>query len=155
MLANTFRVSIAACSRIVTTWILFLEKELKFLLPFSTLSEMEGLRRPKVFRPYANLRAILDCTEFSIEKPSRPSIQCQTYTVEPVLSGTVFSGHPLLSSHVVKSRKFRNISTIKVTFIERSPLLSGRGHLFHGPKINFSLFGNCVERSVESNCSKH
>ena len=62
------------------------------------------------------------------------------YTVEPVLSGTVFSGHPLLSGHVVKSQKFSNISTIKVTFIERSPLLSGRGHLFHGPKINFSLF---------------
>ena len=61
-------------------------------------------------------------------------------TVEPVLSGTVFSGHPLLSGHVAKSRKFRNISTIKVTFIERSPLLSRRGHLIHGPKLNFSLF---------------
>lgn len=80
MLANTFGISIAACSRIVTTWILFLEKELKFLLPFSTLSEMDGLRRPKVFRPYANLRAILDCTEFYIEKPSRPSSQRQTYS---------------------------------------------------------------------------
>ena len=61
------------------------------------------------------------------------------YTVEPVLGGTVFSGHPLLSGHVVKSRKF-NINTIKVNFIERSPLLSGRGHLSHGPKINCSSF---------------
>ena len=34
-------------------------------------------------------------------------------TVEPVLGGTVFSGHTLLSGHVVKSRKSRNISTIK------------------------------------------
>ncbi len=25
---------------------------------------------------------------------------------------------------------------MEVTFIERSPLLSGRGHLFHGPKLN-------------------
>ena len=61
-------------------------------------------------------------------------------TVRPVLSGTVFSGHPLLSGHVTKSQKFHNINTIKETFIERSPLLSGRGHLFYGPKLNFSLF---------------
>ena len=80
MLANQFGISTAACSRIVTTWILFLAKELKFLLPFSTLSEMEGLCRPKVFRPYPNLRAVLDCTEFYIEKPSRPSSQRQTYS---------------------------------------------------------------------------
>ena len=42
-----------------------------------------------------------------------------------------------------------------MTFIERSPLLSGRGHLFNGPKLNFSLFWNCIERSVESNNRKH
>ena len=42
-----------------------------------------------------------------------------------------------------------------LTFIERSPLLSGRGHLFHGPKLNFSLFWNCIKRSVERNYSKH
>ena len=66
-------------------------------------------------------------------------------TVEPVLSGTVFSCHPLLSGHVVKPRKFRNISTIKVTLIERSPLLSGRGHLFQGPKIHFSLFETALK----------
>ena len=80
MLANTFGISTAACSRIVTTWILFLDKKLKFLLPFSTLSEMEGLWRPKVFRPYPNIRATLDCTEFYIDKPSRPSSQRQTYS---------------------------------------------------------------------------
>ena len=33
-------------------------------------------------------------------------------TVEPVLSGTVLSGHPLLSGHVAKSRKFHNINAI-------------------------------------------
>ena len=27
-----------------------------------------------------------------------------------------------------------------MTFIERSSLLSGRGYLFSGPKLNFSLF---------------
>ena len=69
-------------------------------------------------------------------------------TVEPVLSGTVFNGHPLLSGQVAKSQKFHNINTIKETFIERSPLLSGRGHLFYGPKLNLLLFWNCIERSV-------
>ena len=27
-----------------------------------------------------------------------------------------------------------------MTFIERSPLLSGRGHLFHGPNLIFHCF---------------
>ncbi len=35
-----------------------------------------------------------------------------TSTVEPVLSGTVLSGHLLLSGHVAKSRKFHNTNTI-------------------------------------------
>ena len=61
--------------------------------------------------------------------------------MEPVLSGTVFSGHPLLSGHVAKSQKFNNINTIKETFIERSPLLSGRGHLSYGP----NLISHCFE----------
>ena len=30
--------------------------------------------------PYPNLRAVLDCTEFYIKKPSRPSSQRQTYS---------------------------------------------------------------------------
>ncbi|XP_028414129.1 uncharacterized protein LOC114537197 [Dendronephthya gigantea] len=80
MLANNFGISESTCSRIVTTWVLFLEKELQFLLPFSTLTEMEGLQRPKVFRPYPNLRAVIDCTEFYIEKPSNPSSQRRTYS---------------------------------------------------------------------------
>ena len=35
----------------------------------------------------------------------------KVYTVEPVLSGTVLSGHPLLSGHVAQSRKFHNTNT--------------------------------------------
>ena len=60
------------------------------------------------------------------------------FTVETVLTGTVLSGHPLLSGHGAKSQKFRHTNTIKVILIERSPLLSGRG--FHHPDLNFSLF---------------
>ena len=49
-------------------------------------------------------------------------------TVEPVLSGTVLSGHPLLSGHLSKSRIFYPLITAILTSIKRSPLLSGRGH---------------------------
>ena len=44
------------------------------------------------------------------------------HTVEPVLlSGAVLRGHPLLSGHVVKSPKLRNINPINMTLIKRSP----------------------------------
>ena len=58
-------------------------------------------------------------------------------TVKPVLSSTILSSHPLLSSHWAKSQTFCIINTSKVTLIERSSLLSGRHHLFQGPNLNF------------------
>jgi hypothetical protein len=62
--------------------VLFLEREVEFLLNFSTLSDMEGLPRPKVYKDmkYYSLRGIIDCTEFYIEKPSLPSSQRRTYS---------------------------------------------------------------------------
>lgn len=82
MLSTLFGISTGLASRISITWILFMEKELSFLLKFTTLEEMEGLKRPKVFRDikYEKLRAIIDCTEFYIEKPSLPSSQRRTYS---------------------------------------------------------------------------
>ena len=43
---------------------------------------MDGLKCPKVHRDikYEKLRAIIDCTEFQIEKPSLPSSQRRTYS---------------------------------------------------------------------------
>ena len=49
-------------------------------------------------------------------------------TVEPVLSGTVLSGHPLLSGQLLKSRKLCLLIIVILSSIKRSPLLSGRGH---------------------------
>ena len=82
MLSALFGISTALVSRISITWVLFMEKELNFLLSFATLKEMEGLKRPKVYRDIKNekLRAIIDCTEFQIEKPSLPSSQRRTYS---------------------------------------------------------------------------
>ena len=49
-------------------------------------------------------------------------------TVEPVLSGTVLSGHPLLSGQLSKFRKSCSLIIVILSSIKRSPLLSGRGH---------------------------
>ena len=59
MLSALFGISTALASRISITWVLFMEKELDFLLNFATLKEMEGLKRPKVYRDikYEKLRA--------------------------------------------------------------------------------------------------
>ena len=60
-------------------------------------------------------------------------------TVEPVLSGPVLSGHPLLSGQLSKSRKLVPLITVILTSIKRSPLLSGRGHPLLSPDELFLL----------------
>ena len=60
-------------------------------------------------------------------------------TVEPVLSGPVLSGHPLLSGQLSKSRKLLPLITVILTSIKRSPLLSGRGHPLLSPDELFLL----------------
>ena len=60
-------------------------------------------------------------------------------TVEPVLSGTVLSGHPLLSGQLSRSRKLCPFIIVILTSIKRSPLLSGRGHPLLSPNELFLL----------------
>ena len=81
-LCYVFGISIGSGSKVFVTWVLFLEKELEFLLDFSTLADMEGVKRPKVFRKskYLRLRSIVDCTELYIQKPSLPSSQRRTFS---------------------------------------------------------------------------
>jgi hypothetical protein len=80
MLADLFDIAPGTASRIFITWILFLEKELSFLLSFPTLAELEDIDCPGSMRQVENLRAIIDCTEFHIEKPFRISSQRTTYS---------------------------------------------------------------------------
>ena len=101
-------------------------------------TEVDGAPRSEYLTVILRTRVIYELLLYRQLLPKKTS-QC-SYTVESVLSGPVLSSHPLLSGHMAKSREFCNINTIKVTSIERSPLLSGRGHLFHNPKLNFSLF---------------
>ena len=76
-LADLFGISTGSTSRIIITWILFLEKE---LLHFPTLSELDGIQYPKAFRGIPDLQGIIDCTEFYIETPNRLPSQRSTYS---------------------------------------------------------------------------
>lgn len=82
MLCDVFGITTGTGSKIFITWILFLEKELSFLLPFSTKEELIGVPKPNCFKKksFNNLRAIIDCTEFYVEKPCKPSSQRSTYS---------------------------------------------------------------------------
>ena len=82
MLCDIFGITTGTGSRIFITWILFLEKELGFLLPFSTKEELKEISKPNCFKKdcFKNLRAKIDCTEFYIEKPGKPSSQRSTYS---------------------------------------------------------------------------
>ena len=80
MLSDIFGISAGTGSRIITTRILFLSCQLKFLLPFSSLKDLRGVKCPKSLGKINNLRAIIDCTEFYIQKPSRAFSQRSTYS---------------------------------------------------------------------------
>ena len=81
-LCDIFGITTGTGSRTFITWILFLEKELGFLLPFSTKEELKEISKPNCFKKdcFKNLRAIIDRTEFYIEKPGKPSSQRSTYS---------------------------------------------------------------------------
>lgn len=80
MLANLYGISPATVTKIFISWVLFLKDELTLLLQFSTLDEMQGIKVPKAFRPFPNLRYIIDCTEIYFEKPFKIARQRSTYS---------------------------------------------------------------------------
>ncbi|CAB4016757.1 Hypothetical predicted protein [Paramuricea clavata] len=80
MLGDLFDIAPGTASRIFITWILFLAKELSFLLSFPTVAEINDIQIPASLRGFAHLRRIIDCTEFYIEKPTRISSQRSTYS---------------------------------------------------------------------------
>ena len=51
------------------------------------------------------------------------------YTVKPVLSGHRIKRTPSIKRTVAEVPKFISLFTLNETFIKRTPLLSGRGHL--------------------------
>ena len=79
-LCDLFGISSSTGSNLFITWVLFLAKELQSFIPFPTLKDMEGLPRPPVYQNNPCPRAIIDCTEFYIQKPSLPSSQRRTHS---------------------------------------------------------------------------
>ena len=80
MLTDLFGISCGTGSKLFISWVLFLSQELKVFLPFSTLEDLKGIKRPDALKKMQNLRAIIDCTEFYIQKPSKPASQRSTYS---------------------------------------------------------------------------
>lgn len=78
-LAFRMKVSQATVSRIVSTWIAFLSKELSSLIYWPTGLENSSYY-PECFKNYPNVKAIIDCTEVYIQKPSLSEAQALTYS---------------------------------------------------------------------------
>ena len=68
-------------------------------------------------------------------------------SVEPVLNGTVLSGHPVLSGQFPESRKLIPLITLILASIKRSPVFPGRGHHLRNPNRTFSFVLTCIKRS--------
>ena len=78
-LADTFEISASQVSRIYTTWVIFLSNELSFLVPWPSKMEIQE-KLPKRFKKFKNLRIIIDCAEFYIQKPKIPESQKITWS---------------------------------------------------------------------------
>ena len=78
-LADTFGISGGQVSRIYNTWITFLSCELSFLVPWPSRAEIQKVL-PKRFRNFNNVRAIIDCCEFYVQKPVIPKSQKTTWS---------------------------------------------------------------------------
>lgn len=78
-LADRFDITPGHFSKIFTTWINFLCRELKLLFPFPT-QEQVFQKMPLQFARYANTRVIIDCTEVFVQVPTSLQAQSQTWS---------------------------------------------------------------------------
>ena len=78
-LADTFGINFSEVSRIYNTWIIFLSQELPFLVPWPSRSELQKCL-PKRLKKFKNVRVIIYCLEFFIQKPKVPSSQKITWS---------------------------------------------------------------------------
>ena len=78
-LADTFGISGGQVSRVYNTWITFLSAELSFLVPWPSRAAIQKVL-PKRFKKFKNIRVIIDCCEFYIQKPLIPESQKTTWS---------------------------------------------------------------------------
>lgn len=78
-LSDLIGVASSSISRIVTTWLHLLSRELKFLVKWPSRRQVQKVL-PSSFRHFQRTRVILDCTEFQLQTPSLPSVQRKSYS---------------------------------------------------------------------------
>ncbi len=78
-LAYLFKVCTSVVSQIISTWLALLAKELRPLLYWPTQEQIH-LYYPECFKKYKHVRAIIDCTEIPIQKPSLAKANSQIYS---------------------------------------------------------------------------
>ena len=79
VISDLFGIHASKVSRIFTTWINFLYLELKFLISWPSKEQIKA-NLPKQFKHFPKTRAIIDCTEFFVQKPSIPCSQRITWS---------------------------------------------------------------------------
>ena len=83
LLAFLFGVSVSTASRVIATWIDFLAKELNFLIQWPTHEQLQN-RSIAAFKYFNNTIAVIDCTEFFIQRASSTASQRKTWSHYPV-----------------------------------------------------------------------
>ena len=78
-LGTLFGISTATASRVVTTWLHFLREQLGFLLQWPTRAALQN-RPVDAIKYFRNTIAVLDCTEFRIQKASSTVSQRKTWS---------------------------------------------------------------------------
>ena len=78
-IAQRFGISVSYFSKIFTTWIVFLSKELRLLFPFPSQKKVRD-HMPARFSAYPNTRVVIDCFEIFIERPSLLKANCATFS---------------------------------------------------------------------------
>ena len=80
MLADLFSVSVSRVSQIFTTWMNFLNSVCSPLLKWPNSQKVKK-HMPRCFKTlFPKTTCIIDCTEFSINKPATPNAQASTYS---------------------------------------------------------------------------
>lgn len=78
-LSFLFALSISSISTIFTQWVNILDECFSLLLKWPSKEVCDG-NRPESFKLFPNTRAIIDCTEYIIERPFMPQAQRITYS---------------------------------------------------------------------------
>ncbi|CAN7978992.1 unnamed protein product [Ixodes persulcatus] len=78
-LSRNFSITEAHVSKVFTTWINFLQRELRALTYFPTVLETRE-KLPDSFQKFPNTRIVLDATEVRTQKPSALLAQRQTFS---------------------------------------------------------------------------